>query len=129
MGSETLGERKAWGAKRLGTKRLGVVLGDQAALPCLAMALGTRARWRASVAGISGCVSSEMRRESWLRPALARDLPGQRRRADRRCAERRRRSAHDRLIVLASQRHPATLAIAPRAPHLGDRVAHLAQIT
>src|SRR5262245_24624873 len=81
-GAKRLGSEKLGGAKRLGTKRLGVVLGDQAALPCLAMALGTRARWRTSVAGISSCVSSEMRRESWLRPALARDLPGQRRRAD-----------------------------------------------
>src|SRR5215831_1254352 len=107
------------GAKRLGAKHLGVVLGDQAALPCLAMSFGTRLRWRARPFGISGCVFSATRSESWLLPALTGEdvVAGQRRRADRCRGQRRGRSAHDGLIVLTGQRHPAALAIAARAPH------------
>src|SRR5262252_5811956 len=118
--------RTSWA--RSGARRLRVVLRDQAALPCPAMPLGTRFCWRALIFGIPSCVST--RRPSWLMPALTgHDVaPGHRRRADRRPCKPRGRSAHDRLIVLTGQRNPAALAIAARAPHLGDRVAHLTQV-
>ena len=99
-------------------------------MPCPEASLAARLCWHASVIGIPGCVVSDARGESWLHSAsMGRNVvSGERRRADRNPGLCRGRSAHDGLIVLAGQRHPATLAIAPCAPHLNNRVADLAQV-
>src|SRR5262245_56725876 len=107
----------------LRNERLEVVRRDQALMPCPEVPRVTRFCLHTSVAGIAGCVLSELRSESWLLPASMGDVvAGERRRADRNLGRCRGRSAPDGLIVLAGQRHPATLAIAPCAPHLGHRV-------
>src|SRR5215510_11470281 len=99
-------------------------------MPCPGVSLATRFCWHASVIGITGCAVSDVRSESWLHPASmgGNVVAGERRRADRKPDLCRGRSVHDGLIVLAGQRHPATLAIAPCAPHLNNRVADLAQV-